>query len=148
MEEDQASSHDSTYYNGSLKLTLSDLSTFHSYLSQAKPEKEIGMDKIQTAAGQLIDAVKDSQIYQEYCKSLQKVKEVNGLKEKIDEFRQRNFELQNNRNIDLKVMEEFEERYEDLREDPLVSEFLEAELAFCRMMQDIIGQITEAVNFE
>lgn len=32
--------------------------------------------------------------------------------------------------------------------NPLVDEFLNAELDFCRMIQEINGKIVEAVNFE
>ena len=34
------------------------------------------------------------------------------------------------------------------REDPLVEEFLDAELAFCRMMQEIDVKLAEAMDFE
>ena len=46
------------------------------------------------------------------------------------------------------TFEQFEKEYADFRENTLVSEFLAAELAFCRMMQDINLQVTEAVHFE
>ena len=45
-------------------------------------------------------------------------------------------------------MDAFEQEFERFREDPVVDEFLRAELAFCRMMQEINLYITEAVNFE
>ena len=45
-------------------------------------------------------------------------------------------------------MEAFEREYEKFREDPLVEEFLDAELAFCRMMQEIDVKLAEAVDFE
>ena len=47
-----------------------------------------------------------------------------------------------------KLLEAFEREYANFREEPLVSEFLAAELAFCRMMQDINLHLTEAVHFE
>ena len=48
----------------------------------------------------------------------------------------------------LDKMEAFEREYEKFREDPLVEEFLDAELAFCRMMQEIDVKLAEAVDFE
>ena len=43
---------------------------------------------------------------------------------------------------------DFEKEYENFRQQPLVADFLAAELALCRMMQDIFGDITEALDFE
>ena len=39
-------------------------------------------------------------------------------------------------------------RLEEFRKNPLVDAFLNAELDFCRMIQEINGKIVEAVNFE
>ena len=72
------------------------------------------------------------------------------LRERIDEYRIRNFELQNSAYAEdlLDKMEAFEREYEKFRENPLVEGFLDAELAFCRMMQEIEVKLTEAVDFE
>ena len=71
-------------------------------------------------------------------------------RERIDEYRIRNFELQNSAYAEdlLDKMEAFEREYEKFRENPLVEGFLDAELAFCRMMQEIEVKLTEAVDFE
>ena len=45
-------------------------------------------------------------------------------------------------------IEEFEREYEKFRENPIVADFLAAELGFCRMMQSVNIKITEALNFE
>lgn len=45
-------------------------------------------------------------------------------------------------------MDAFEKEYEEFREDSMVDDFLRAELAFCRMMQEITLCITEMVDFE
>ena len=68
----------------------------------------------------------------------------------IDRFRQENFELQNSAQADelFDRTDEFSRRLEEFRKNPLVDEFLNAELDFCRMIQEINGKIVEAVNFE
>ena len=48
----------------------------------------------------------------------------------------------------LDKLDDFEREYEKFREDPLVEEFLDAELAFCRMMQEIDVKLAEAMDFE
>ena len=45
-------------------------------------------------------------------------------------------------------MEAFEQEYMKFRENPLVEDFLRAELAFCRMMQEVNILITAEIDFE
>ena len=42
----------------------------------------------------------------------------------------------------------FERDYREWKKNPLVTEFLDAELAFCRMMQEANMQIMDAMDFE
>ena len=42
----------------------------------------------------------------------------------------------------------FEQEYEKFRENPLVDDFLRAELAFCRMMQEVYVLLADEVDFE
>lgn len=106
--------------------------------------------KVEEALEQLAQAIRDSEIYREYRRQSERVDNAGGMREKIDEYRARNFELQNSAYTEdlLDKMEAFEREYEKFREDPLVEGFLDAELAFCRMMQDIDIRLAEAVDFE
>lgn len=106
------------------------------------------MNNIDNAVGQLIAAITESEIYQEYMTQLARVKEQPGLKAQIDDFRTRNYELQTGRDADFDKIKQFEKDNEDFRENPYVSDFLAAELAFCRMMQDINIRLLGAVHFE
>ena len=45
-------------------------------------------------------------------------------------------------------MDAFEKEYEKFRENPIVDDFLRAELAFCRLIQEINVMITEELDFE
>ena len=45
-------------------------------------------------------------------------------------------------------MDAFEREYRELKTDKRVVEFLNAELAFCRMMQEVNLYIVEAMQFE
>lgn len=89
-----------------------------------------------------------SEVYRTYRANLQKVKEQPGLKEQIDEFRRRNFELQSSADIDFDKLDRFEKEYENFREQPLVADFLAAELDLCRMMQSIFARVTEEMDFQ
>ena len=106
--------------------------------------------EVQEALEQLAQAVKESEVYREYRRQSERVDNAGDMREKIDEYRVRNFELQNSVQTEdlLDKMDDFEREYEKFREDPLVEEFLDAELAFCRMMQEIDVKLAEAMDFE
>ncbi len=108
------------------------------------------MSNVEESVEQLILSIKESELYIEYRKQLERVKQYPELKAQIDEFRARNYELQmlsTSEDVFDKVAQ-FEMQYEEFRENPLVSDFLEAELAFCRMVQDVNIRLTSAMQFE
>jgi len=108
------------------------------------------MDKIEKATDELIEAIKESDIFLNYEMQKEKVQKQPELKQRINEFRQQNYMLQNSVEAD-KLFDQvdcFQKEYESFREIPLVNDFLNAELGFCRMMQEINARITEAVDFE
>lgn len=96
----------------------------------------------------LIGAILDSQEYNAYRAELTKVQQHPELKAQIDEFRKSNYELQFSPDIDFEKLDRFEKEYEDFRATPLVSDFLAAELAFCRRMQQIETVVTAAFDFQ
>ena len=65
-----------------------------------------------------------------------------------DDYRRRNYELQTSADIDFDKLDRFEKEYENFRSDPLVSDFLAAELAFCKRMQEIETRITAKLDFQ
>lgn len=97
-----------------------------------------------------VKSIKETDIYQKYYYQLGKIKKTPELFERVNEFRHRNFEIQNTSQINelYDKMDAFEKEYETFRESPVVDDFLRAELAFCRMMQEIYVIITEELNFE
>lgn len=106
------------------------------------------MSKLDSALERLIEEILESKEYREYDMQRKKVNQFPELKAQIDEFRSRNFLLQTSDDTAFEKIDEFEKEYSDFRENALVSDFLAAELAFCRMMQDINLRVTEALDFE
>lgn len=108
------------------------------------------MEQMTQALEDFVAAIKETDIYKEYVRQKEKVKRQPELKAQIDDFRRRNFELQNmTEDSELfDKVEQFEREYAKFREDALVNDFLAAELAFCRLMQDINVEITGALDFE
>lgn len=96
------------------------------------------------------DILKATDIYKEYAFQKEKIKRQPELFEKVNEFRQRNFDLQNESDSEelFERMEAFNKEAEKFRENPLVDDFLSAELAFCRMMQEVYAELTLQMDFE
>lgn len=106
------------------------------------------MSKLENALEQIIEAILDSPEYKRYDEQRNKVNQYPELKAQIDEFRTRNYILQTGDEAAFDKIDEIEEEFYEFRQNAMVSEFLAAELAFCRMMQDINLRMTEAVHFE
>lgn len=106
------------------------------------------MNELNRAVAAYIMAIKSTEIYQNYVRERDKIKQYPELKAQIDDFRKRNHILQTAPDTDFVKIDSFEREYSDFRENPLVDDFLDAELALCRMIQKANMQITEAIEFE
>ena len=107
------------------------------------------MEKIDAQVEALAQCIKDSQIYRNYRIQVEKIEKQPGLLDQINEFRRKNFQLQSvepSENM-LDKIDAFNKEYESFRESPLVSDFLQAELDLCRLMQRIQVRLTEAIDF-
>lgn len=93
-----------------------------------------------------VEKLRQTEVCREYFRQKEYVKQYPDLKQKIDEFRQRNYKLQNETDSDtlFDEIDRFEREYEEFRKNPIVSDFLAAELAFCRMYQEVNNQISTA----
>lgn len=104
--------------------------------------------EIQGAVEQLICRVKESDTYHHYTEQLARLKEYPELRKQVDDYRSRNFELQTAQDVSFDRIDQFQRDYEGFRENPIVEDFLAAELAFCRMIQELELTFTEQMNFE
>lgn len=107
-------------------------------------------NNLEIATLKYVKTIKETETYRKYFEQLERLKGCPEKYQKVNEFRQKNYEIQNTTRKDelFDKMDEFEQEYEKFREDPMVDDFLRAELAFCRMMQEVTLYITEAVDFE
>ena len=106
------------------------------------------MNELDRAVLTYIMAIKNTEIYKNYARERDRVRQHPELKAQLDDFRRRNYELQISADTGFHKIDQFEKDYEDFRENPMVDEFLAAELAFCRMIQKANMQITEAIGFD
>lgn len=105
---------------------------------------------IKEAAKKFAAIIQESDIYKEYYYQREKIKKQPELYDKVNEYRQKNFDLQNESDSEdlFDRMEAFEQEYAKFRENPLVDDFLRAELAFCRMMQEVDIILAAEIDFE
>lgn len=102
------------------------------------------------AVQDFITAIKSTEEYLLYKREKERVSRQPEIKQQIDEYRRRNFEMQTLTEDDelFDKMEQFEAEYADFMEIPIVNDFLDAELAFCRMMQEVNVEVTGALDFD
>lgn len=106
------------------------------------------MSGIDKEVNLLIEAILHSEEYTLYIQEQDHLKQLPQVKERVDEFRRRNFELQTSGNFSFDKADQLEREFSDVLERPEVNAFLEAELAFCRMMQEMNNTIADAIAFE
>ena len=108
------------------------------------------MDEIRKYTAELSRALRESEAYTAFREASTRVKEKPGLKQKIDEFRKKNYLLQDSKDTyDLfEDMAELEKEYEELRKDPLVRDYLFTELQMCRIIQRCANEILTSVDLE
>ncbi|MCR4588309.1 MAG: YlbF family regulator, partial [Lachnospiraceae bacterium] len=85
-----------------------------------------------------------------YAVQRDKLREMPELKKQIDQFRTENYRMQVMSSPDelFDKAYDFEQRYAEFRSNPIVEDFLAAELALCRLLQRVNTEITEGVDFE
>lgn len=107
--------------------------------------------KLLEVTDQLIDVIKETQIYKRYRIQCEKVEKQPEIKEKMDEYRTKNFNLQNSSFEGEEMqnhLEALQREYESVLKNPLVADFLTAELDFCRLMQFVNLKMADAMDFE
>ncbi|MCI9612265.1 MAG: YlbF family regulator [Eubacterium sp.] len=108
------------------------------------------MNQIDEALEGLVQAIREGEEYQKYQAVRAKVHEQPQLEEKIHAFRKKNYEVQNL--TEEKKLYDQADKLEregiEFRKDPLVNEYLDAELGICRLFQRINWEIVQKIDFD
>ncbi|MBQ8527113.1 MAG: YlbF family regulator [Lachnospiraceae bacterium] len=106
------------------------------------------MFELHDELGEFIVKLKETKVYREYEEQKNRISQQPELKQRVDDFRRRNYEIQTSNYSDhlFDEMERFQKESEHLRDIPAVHDFLAAELALCRMIQRVTTTIVEAVS--
>lgn len=99
---------------------------------------------------QLSAALRGSEAYKAFREVSRKVSEEPQLRQRLDEFRKKNYLLQNGSNAyDLfDDVQNLEREYEDMQKNPVIQEYLAAELQICRIIQRCADEILTSVDME
>lgn len=105
--------------------------------------------EMRKAVNQFLDEFQNSSAFRDYKYQKERIKKVPGMKDKINEFRKKRFEFQKYQGEDLfEKIDEFQREYQAFKEEPIVREYLAAELEICRLVQQICGAIDELVDID
>lgn len=108
------------------------------------------MEDVTRCVTELRKAIRNSSVYEEYQQAQAKLNDDPQLKRKVNEFRGKNYQLQNSTgDMDyFTAMEKLEQDYYEIRKHPFASAYLEKELDLCRMVQRISEALVEDLNLD
>jgi len=97
-----------------------------------------------------ISVLKNTEEYLDYRQKSAKVEEDENLKNKLQEYRIMNYNLQ--QELDPEAIrqrtQDLERMYDELEHNPVAADFLDAEMTFCRMMQEVNLAIYASMDIE
>lgn len=102
-----------------------------------------------TIARELVSIMEESEVFQNYLKQQELVKDDEELCRKINEIRELNLKLQTEQNSDriYEEQERLENRFEELCSDPRVYDFIQIESDFIKTYQEINQIVLDKIQF-
>lgn len=106
--------------------------------------------EIDHLTNRLSELLKESEEYRHYMDALNRIREQADLYNRVNELRRHNYYLQNSGYGKMTQDEymEISQKSRSLRENPLVGEFLNAEIELARKIQDIARRLMKNINFD
>ena len=105
---------------------------------------------IRNQAEQFVRDIRETDVYKSYTMQLARLKKNPELYKQVNDYRKLNFVLQYAVDVEelFDKFDFFVYDYKVLLENVILVFFLKAELALCRMMQEINALIVDGLNFE
>ncbi len=101
-------------------------------------------------AHQLAKALRDSQEYKNFNRLKEEVSGNKELQEMLNDFQQKQLEIQTQQLFGNEVeedgMEEIQKLYQIISKDPKAAEYLQAQMVLSKMMADIYGILGEVIK--
>ncbi|MCD8365173.1 MAG: YlbF family regulator [Clostridiales bacterium] len=108
------------------------------------------MQTIKESLDGMIEVLKESEEFHRYRETRRKVSDDPVKEKRLMEFRRKNYLLQNSdQSVDLftesdRLMKE----YQDLYQDPVVRDFMDAEVAVCKIVQTVNRELITCLEFD
>lgn len=107
------------------------------------------MEQIEEVLDELLNAIRNSDEYTRYQKIRKKVHEFPTLEHTLNEYRKQNYELQNSGRQNLYwEVDKLDEEFPSLKDNAYAQEYLAAELALCRIFQQINWKLVDSLEFD
>lgn len=110
------------------------------------------MDRVLDETKEFVSKIKESEIYKNYINSKHKLQNRSCLMAQVDEFRRSSFEIQANHNYghynSYEKLMHLKHENDELLFDPLVKNFLDAELKLSKMLASVFNCIAEEIDFD
>ena len=107
------------------------------------------MTDLSQLVSDVISSLKNTSEYVEYSTPLNTIKSDYGLYTRLNELREKNFELQQSDAGDImERMDALTNEYEDVINNESVSDFLDAEAAFCKLVRNFSEDIVDGLEFD
>lgn len=107
------------------------------------------MDAVNRNIHLLLTAIQKSEVYRNYKKQEEILEKNPELYARVQQFRADNFCLQNEEKGNLlQAADHLAKESAELRRNPEVNAYLDAELALCRMMQQICKTLTDGIDIK
>ena len=106
-------------------------------------------DEILEKAAELRDLILGSDEYTKFQFYREHLMKEEDLYRKVNEFREKNFELQiRGDSANANLVEHLTQQYINILEKPVVNEYMQAELILCRKLQMMYRIITEKIELD
>ncbi|MBO4678279.1 MAG: YlbF family regulator [Lachnospiraceae bacterium] len=100
-------------------------------------------------SNQVIEAIRNTSEYAEFTHLLSQLKQDPELYRRVDEMRDKNFMIQHGNEGDpYDMMDALTNEYEGVINNVSVSEFLQAEIALCKMIHEFNRNVTAGLEIE
>lgn len=108
------------------------------------------MSNIDYYVNRVIEEIKSESVYRQYTTSLEKLNANPEIKRQVDELRRLNYQAQvkNDDTDSYDTIDDIDDKINELSGIPEVNQFLEAEAALCRLLQDISVRVHEAIHLD
>lgn len=107
------------------------------------------MRQVINESKQLNEHIRASEEYRTYLRTKQALLENEELSRHLQEFRAKNYELQNRQGVNhYDEMIELTKEYDELLHNSVASDFLQAEQQICKLLQQVFDSIAEGLEFD